>query len=51
MHTSLLRCYAVPTGKQLPALWKSAVPPSSGQDDAYIKNSYLLHRAESFLRN
>jgi len=43
MHTSLLGCYAASTGKQLSALWKSAVPPSSGQGDAYIKNTYLLH--------
>ena len=42
MHTSLLGCYAVSTGKQLPALCKSAVPPSSGQGNAYTKNTYLL---------
>ena len=33
--TRLLGCYAVSNGKQLPALWKSAVSPSSGQDNSY----------------
>ena len=41
MHTSLLGCYVVSTGKQLTALWKSAVPPSSGQGNAYMNNTYL----------
>jgi hypothetical protein len=33
-HSSLLECYVMSTGKQVPTFRRSAVPPSSGSSSA-----------------